>query len=143
MKKSKPSGSSSRSRGSSSKPARSSRSSKFSSKSSGQRRKPSSRTSFFSRKKDKPSSSAASKTPRDGGQKTRFEKPPHDPGVKYRDRDQAATDDNYPVDNSDDYNQGTTQRSGTGCLGSISGIVKFVAFLIFVVVIVVFLKCGC
>ncbi len=139
MKKSKPSGSSSRSRGSSSKPARSSKSSK----SSGQRRKPRSGTSFFSRKKDKPSSSTASKTPRDGGQKTRFEKPPHDPGTKYRDRDQAATDNNYAVDSGDDYNQGTTQRSGTGCLGSISGMVKFIAFLIFVVVIVVFLKCGC
>ena len=143
MKKSKPSGSSSRSRGSSSKPARSSKGSMFSSKSSGQRRKPSSGKSFFSRKKEKTSSSAAHKAPRDGGQKTRFEKPPHDPGMKYHDRDQAATDDNYPVDNGDDYNQGTTERSGTGCLGSISGMVKFVAFLIFVVVIVVFLKCGC
>ena len=113
----------------------------FSSRSSGpKKRSSSSGKSFFSRKKEKPASS--SKAPRDGGQKSRFVKPPNDPGSK--NRDQGTDNYDNAVDYSEDSYQEAPQNSGGGgCLGSITGTIKFIAFLVFVVIIVVFVKCAC
>ncbi|MCK5133802.1 MAG: hypothetical protein KAR40_16835 [Candidatus Sabulitectum sp.] len=110
------------------------------SRSSGQKRKSpgNSTKSFFSRKKER---TASVKKPQgDPGLKNRFVKPPHNPETKYRDQDNDSdTDDNS---NDYEYKQRTSRSSGSGCLGSIAGLVKFIVFTILVIAVILIFKCS-
>lgn len=127
----------------------SSRGSFFSGKSFSRKSKPLSRGSLFSKKPRKSiSRSKSAKPPRDPGRKIRssrsaaFVKPPNDPGPKIREELLEETiDSGSPDENGEDVQQ-YLQNTGSGCLGSITGIIKLVIFGGLAVLIILIVRCG-
>jgi hypothetical protein len=130
------SGSSRKSRSSSSK-------SVFSGKSSTRKKASSQKgTSFFGRKSSKSASKGRSgKVFRPEEKKERFVKPQHDPGTKIRPEGLDVVEE-YSVEEEDNVIPQALQSTGSGCCGSITGFFWLLAIGVFAVIIIFILKCG-
>ncbi|MEN8207800.1 MAG: hypothetical protein ABFR50_00965 [Candidatus Fermentibacteria bacterium] len=136
MKKTRRSGSSGKSRSSSSK-------SSFSGKSSSRRKTPSQKgTSLFSRKSPKSASKGRTgKFFRPEEKKDRFSKPAHDPGPKIRPEGQDIVEGFSGEEDGNALPQ-ALQNTGSGCCGSITGFFWLLAIGFFAVIIIFIVKCG-